>query len=126
MAVALAEELDCFQTIEGAPGPLPDVTEIDGVVYSSRPVAVRAEGDGYALERRRETVTADGRLSIERNLIHLDDLDAETLLRGRATTAGLQPIDRGSRSPPPSLRPGDGGDAWCLSRGCASARCIPI
>lgn len=93
MAVALAEELDCFETVAGAPGPLPDVTEIDGVVYSSRPVAVRAEGDGFVLERRRETVTADGRLSIEGNLIHLNGLDAETL-EDEAKAAGLRPIDR--------------------------------
>jgi hypothetical protein len=93
MAVALAEELDCFETVEGAPGPLPDVAEIDGVVYSSRPVAVRAEGDGYVLERRRETVTAAGRLTIERNLIHLDGLQAGTL-EDEATRAGLRPIDR--------------------------------
>ena len=76
-----------------APGPLPDVIELDGVVYSSRPVAVRAEGDGFALERRRETVTADGRLSIERNLIHLDRLAAETLEQ-EAAAAGLRAIDR--------------------------------
>ena len=98
MAVALAEELDCFETVAGAPGPLPDVTEIDGAVYSSRPVAVRAEGDGFVLERRRETVTADGRLSIDSNLIHLDGLDAETL-ESEATAAGLRPIDRVSIPP---------------------------
>jgi SAM-dependent methyltransferase len=93
LAIALAEELDCFEIVEGAPGPLPDVTELDGVVYSSRPVAVRADGDGFVLERRRETVTADGRLSVERNLIHLDDLAAETL-EDEATAAGLRPVDR--------------------------------
>lgn len=93
LAVAVAEELDCFETVDGAPGPLPDVTEIDSVVYSSRPVAVRAESDGFVLERRRETVGADGCLSIERNLIHLDGLDAETL-EGEATAAGFRPLDR--------------------------------
>jgi SAM-dependent methyltransferase len=93
MAIALAEELDCFEAVEGAPGPLPDVIERDGVVYSSRPVAVRAESDGFALERRRETVTADGRLSIERNVVHLDGLEAETL-EVEAAAAGLRPVDR--------------------------------
>ena len=38
----------------------PTSREVDGVVYSSQPTAVRAEGDGFVLERRRETVTADG------------------------------------------------------------------
>jgi SAM-dependent methyltransferase len=93
LAVAVAEDLDCFESIEGAPGPLPDVTEIDGVVYASRPVAVRVDGDGYVLERRRETVTADGRLSSERNLIHLDRVSAETL-EAEAAEAGLRPVDR--------------------------------
>jgi SAM-dependent methyltransferase len=93
MAIALAEELECFEIIEGAPGPLPDVTELDGVVYSSRPVAVRDDGDGFTLERRRETVTSDGRLSIDDNRIHLDDLAAETL-EDEARAAGLRPVDR--------------------------------
>ncbi len=93
MAVAVAEELDCFESIEGAPGPLPDVSEIDGVVYSSRPVAVRLDGDGYVLERRRETVTSDGRLASERNLIHLDRVTAESL-EAEAVSAGLRPVDR--------------------------------
>jgi SAM-dependent methyltransferase len=93
LAIAVAEELDTFEVIDGIPGPLPDVTEIDGVVYSSRPVAVRRDGDGFELERRRETVMADGRLSTDRNLIHLDRLEAETLER-EAVAAGLRPVDR--------------------------------
>ena len=99
MAVALAEELDCFETVEGAPGPLPDVAEIDSIVYSSRPVAVRADGDGFALERRRETVSAAGRLTIERNLIHLDGLGP-----GRSSTRPPRPAcdpSIASRSPRP-------------------------
>jgi len=93
MAIALAEELECFEIIEGAPGPLPDVTELDGVVYSSRPVAVRDDGDGFTLERRRETVSSDGRLLVDDNRIHLDDLSAETL-EDEARAAGLRPVDR--------------------------------
>jgi SAM-dependent methyltransferase len=93
LAIALAEELDCFEAVEGAPGPVPDVTEIDGVVYSSRPVAVRVDGDGFVLERRRETITADGRLSSERSLIHLDAVSAE-MLEHEATAGGLRPAGR--------------------------------
>jgi hypothetical protein len=92
LAIALAEQLDCFETIEGIPGPLPDVAERDGIVYSSRPTAVRVDGDGFLLERRRETVTADGRLSTEENRIHLSSLDADTLDE-EATAAGLKPFD---------------------------------
>jgi SAM-dependent methyltransferase len=91
LAIALAEQLECFETTEGIPGPLPDVAERDGIVYSSRPTAVRIDGDGFLLERRRETVTADGRLSIEENRIHLDSLDADALDE-EAAAAGLKPF----------------------------------
>jgi SAM-dependent methyltransferase len=93
LAVALAEELECFEVLEGGPGPLPDVTEIDGVVYCSRPTAVRRDGDGFVLERQRETVSPDGALDSERNLIHLDSLDAATLER-EAAAAGFTAAGR--------------------------------
>src|SRR5664279_1206125 len=50
LAVAIAADLELFEVADGADGPLPDLAEIDGVVYSSRPIAVRAEGDGFVLE----------------------------------------------------------------------------
>jgi len=94
LAIAIADELELFDVSNGTePGPLPDVAEHDGVVYSSRPVAVRADGDGVELERRRETVTTDGRLSIEQDLIHLDGLDADTVER-EAEAAGLRAASR--------------------------------
>ena len=94
LAVAIADDLELFDISEGTlPGPLPDVTERDGVVYSSRPVAVRADGDGFALERRRETVTTDGRLSTEQDLIHLDRVDPDVLER-EGETAGLRAASR--------------------------------
>ncbi len=92
-AVALADELDVFEVTAGDPPPLPDVCERDGVVYSSRPVAVRADGDGFVLERRRETVTADGQMFSEDNRIRLDRLSA-TELEIEATAAGLRPLAR--------------------------------
>jgi SAM-dependent methyltransferase len=94
LAVAIAGELELFDVSDGTvPGPLPDVLERDGVVYSSRPVAVRAVGDGFELERRRETVTADGHLTTEQDLIHLDDVDPDTL-EGEAEAAGLRAASR--------------------------------
>ncbi|HEX4010212.1 MAG TPA: methyltransferase domain-containing protein [Solirubrobacteraceae bacterium] len=93
LAIALADELELFEVAEGVPGPLPDVAEIDGVVYSSLPVAVRADGDGYVLERRRETVTGAGEVSVEQDLIHLDRLDADTL-EAEGEAAGLHPASR--------------------------------
>ena len=94
LAIAIAHELELFDVAEGTvPGPLPDVAEIDGVVYSSRPVAVRANGTGFDLERRRETVTAAGELSTEQDLIHLDRLDPATL-EAEGEAAGLRAASR--------------------------------
>jgi SAM-dependent methyltransferase len=94
LAIAIADTLELFDVSDGSvPGPLPDVVERDGVVYSSRPVAVRTVGDGFELERRRETVTADGRLTTEQDLIHLDRVDADTL-EAEAESAGLRAASR--------------------------------
>ena len=93
LAVAIADDLELFEVPDGAPGPLPDLCEIDGVVYSSRPVAVRADGDGFVLERVRETVTATGDHSVERDVIRLDRVDPDTLER-EGQAAGLRPASR--------------------------------
>jgi SAM-dependent methyltransferase len=97
IAIALADQLDLFEVAPGGPSPLPDICEIDGVVYSSRPTAVRAEGDGFELERERQVVTSSGQVSAQIDRIHLDRLDVEQLER-EAATAGLSP--RGLRQIP--------------------------
>jgi SAM-dependent methyltransferase len=93
VAVALSDELELFEVVDGEPAPLPDVCELDGVVYSSRPTAVRADGDGFVLERQREIVTGAGNLTAEINLIRLDRLDPAELEREGAA-AGLCPAGR--------------------------------
>jgi len=93
LAVALAEELEVFEVTVPALGPLPDIREIDGVVYSSRPTAVRADGDGFVLERRREAVWPDGRMVSGESAISLDRLDAATL-ESEGGAAGLTPAER--------------------------------
>jgi SAM-dependent methyltransferase len=94
LAIAIAGELELFEVAHGAPAPLPDVCERDGVVFASRPTAVRADGeDGWMLERRREIVSADGRLSAELNQIRLERLTAAQLEREGAG-AGLTPAGR--------------------------------
>ncbi len=94
LAIAIAGALDLFEVAHGAPAPLPDVCERDGVVFASRPTAVRADGDdGWILERRREIVATDGTLSAELNLIRLDRLSAGQLER-EAASAGLTPAAR--------------------------------
>lgn len=93
LAIAIADELDLFEVGDDELGPLPDVREIDGIVYSSRATAVRERDGGFVLERLRETVTAAGELSRVENLIHLDAVDAPTLeAEGRA--AGLRVLTR--------------------------------
>jgi SAM-dependent methyltransferase len=79
LAIALADELDEFEVGAGDPAPLPDVCELDGIVYSSAPTAVRSDGDGFVLQRRRETVTPAGELSLEEDHIRLDALQPQRL-----------------------------------------------
>jgi SAM-dependent methyltransferase len=93
LAVAIAEELDLFDVADGAIGPLPDVTEHGGTVYSSCPTAVRAHHGGYVLERRREIVSPRGELITQPDVIELDLVTADGLeSEGRA--AGLRPAGR--------------------------------
>ncbi len=91
--MAIAEVLDLYEVVDGMAMPMPDVREYDGTVYSSQPIAVRADRAGFVLERRRETVTPAGERTVEDNLIRLDRLTARGLEReGRA--AGFTPAGR--------------------------------
>jgi SAM-dependent methyltransferase len=93
LAIALSEELETFEVTEGARGPVPDICELDGVVYSSLPTAIRADGDGFVLERRREIVTPTGDRSVEEDRIRLDRISPETL-ESEAAEAGYTPHQR--------------------------------
>ena len=93
LAIAIADRLELFDVADGQVSLLPDLRELDGVVYSSSPTAVRADGDGFVLVRNRETVSVDGRLSSQRDETRIDALDAGRLER-EAGTAGLRPAAR--------------------------------
>ncbi len=93
VAIAIAEELETFEVRDGLPGPLPDLCERDGCVYSSLPTAVRAQDGGFVLERRREIVDARGRSNTELDRIRLDRVGAGELEREGAQ-AGLRPAGR--------------------------------
>jgi len=93
LAIAIAELLETYEVIDGMPAPLPDLREEDGIVYSSQPIAVRADHDGFVLERRRETVSRAGERTVEQDLIHLDLLTVEDLER-EGLAAGLQAAQR--------------------------------
>jgi len=90
LAVALTDELEIYEVPHGSPVPLADVCERGGVVYSSQPTAVRADPAGFVLERRRETMSADGQRSVCHDEILLDRLDP-TALEREAAEAGLKP-----------------------------------
>jgi SAM-dependent methyltransferase len=97
LAAALADGLEPYETVPGGPGPLPDMCERDGIVYSSFPTAIRENGDGFVLERRRETVLADGSRSCANDTIRLDRL-APAELEREGVAAGMTAIER-SRVP---------------------------
>jgi SAM-dependent methyltransferase len=97
VAVAIADALEAFDEGHDIP-PLPDIREIDGIVYSSRPVAVRDEPDAAAIHRIRETVDIAGNRTVEDDVIRLDRVDAATL-EAEAAAVGLRPR-RARRIPP--------------------------
>ncbi len=77
-ATAVAE-LDKAVAPEDAAPPLPDVGERDGWLFSSLPLDVRPEPGGVAVERLRQVVSPDGRLTEERHTQVLDSLSADEL-----------------------------------------------
>lgn len=81
LAVALSEVLDLYEVVDDFMAPLPDVREYDGILYSSQPLAVRADREGFVLERRRETVDVAGERTVEENRIRLDRLTVRGLHR---------------------------------------------
>ena len=99
VAVAISDTLELYDSGQGLPIPVPDIRELDGVVYSSQPTAVREDGDGFVLERLRETVSPDGDRTEEHDLIRLDRLSASTL-EAEAQLSGLR--SGGRRLIPPA------------------------
>ncbi len=93
VAIAISEELELYEVDAALGGPLPDIRELEGVLYSSQPTAVREERNGFVLERRRETVDPGGRRTVERDVLRIDALSADELERD-AAAAGLMPADR--------------------------------
>ena len=93
LAVAIAPELELFEVVDGGLTPLPDIREVDGVVYSSLPTAVRADHEGFVLERRRERISASGSRSVEQDVIRLDRLTADEL-EAEAQAVGLHGAGR--------------------------------
>ena len=78
LAIAIADALEAFDDAHAVP-PQPDIREVDGIVYASRPVAVREDGERASIHRIRETVDHAGQRTVEEDVIHLDQVDAATL-----------------------------------------------
>jgi SAM-dependent methyltransferase len=90
-AAAIADPFEGFDPETALP-PLPDVREEDGWVLSSLPVAVRTADDALEIDRHRQAVSPDGRLSEGVVTIRLDSVDAPRLAEeGRA--AGFTPLE---------------------------------
>ena len=110
LAVAIAEVLDLYEVVDGMPMPMPDVREVDGIVYSSQPTAVRADRRGFVLERRREIVSLEGDMTVEENLIRLDRLTMRELER-EGEAAGFT---RGGRAHVPATEDYSGSEVVVL------------
>jgi SAM-dependent methyltransferase len=110
LAVAIAEVLDLYQVVDGMPMPMPDVREVEGIVYSSQPTAVRADGGGFVLERRREIVGLAGEMTVEENVIRLDRLTMRGLER-EGVAAGFE---RGGRAHVPATEDYSGSEVVIL------------
>lgn len=75
VAAALADALESF-TAESDGLPEPDWCEVDGVRYTSRPLAVVDEGDRAAIHRLRQVDGPRGERAESHDVIRLDRLDA--------------------------------------------------
>lgn len=87
LAIALADALESFDAEIDTP-PLPDMAEIDGTVYASRPLAVIDEGDCAAIHRLREIVSPAGERTVSDDVVRLARVDGATLGREAAELGG--------------------------------------
>jgi len=95
VAMAIADALEGAAVGEYSEPPRPEMREIDGIVYSSRAVAITDEGERCAIFRIRETVDHVGAHTSQENVVRLDALDPATL-EGEGRAAGLRVLPRGS------------------------------
>jgi len=95
VACALAHPLEGIEHEAGAdtaPAP-PDVLVRPEATYLSRPVGVRADANGWVIERIREVRPREGEPSAEPDAVWLDRLDADGVER-EARSVGLVPYAR--------------------------------
>jgi SAM-dependent methyltransferase len=91
LAAALADPLEGVPADSALP-PLPDVRETGGWVYSSRPIAIRAEERHIMIERLREAVSPGGELRQSAAVVRLDRVDPDELAAD-AEELGFRPLE---------------------------------
>jgi hypothetical protein len=94
LAVALADPLEGVPDAADQLPPLPDVREEDGWVYSSTPVAVRAQDDATAIDRLRQAVSPTGELAESIATIRLDRVRPDQLEAEAREADGWLPRER--------------------------------
>jgi len=93
LGMAIVEHVEAFDAREGAAAPAPDAGEHDGVLYLSRPVAVRVLADSILLERVRERVQESGGVAVAEDRVKLARVSAAELER-ECAAAGLRAVER--------------------------------
>ena len=126
LAIAIADDA---RAVRGhrrrAPAPLPDICELDGVVYcepadrgARRRRRVRARAPARDRHRRRRALTVEQDVDPPRSASIAGELERE------ATAAGLRAAGRDrDRARPPTTSAATVVMLACLSAGCGSARC---
>lgn len=80
-AAALADPFEGIPDDQVMP-PMPDIREVDGWVYASRPIAVRIQRPTAAIDRLRQTVSPKGQVSesvftLDVDLVSADEVEHE-------------------------------------------------
>jgi SAM-dependent methyltransferase len=80
-AAAIADPFEGIPDDEVMP-PMPDIREVDGWVYASRPIAVRVDRPSAAIDRLRQSVSPTGKVdewvfTLDIDLVGADDIEAE-------------------------------------------------
>jgi SAM-dependent methyltransferase len=92
-AAALADPFEGIPDDEVMP-PMPDIREVDGWVYASRPIAVRIERPFAAIDRLRQAVSPKGKVeewvfTLDIDLVYADEIERE------AAGCGFRERERG-------------------------------
>ena len=87
-AAALANAVEGFEG--GEVEVAPDMREVGGTIYASRPTAIHSDGGAFVLERVREKVAPDGTRTVSDDRIQLDRVGAGRLAQ-EARELGFTP-----------------------------------